>query len=77
MGLAAVVHRSRTFHHRSAALLPALCRCGEDFRGTDLSRGCELCDTERLKIVGHAGPDEVVAPAVETDDAAVDTPNIS
>lgn len=76
VGLAAVVHGSRTFHNWCAVLLPALGGCRENLCGADFARRGELCDTERLKTVGHAGPDEVVAPAAEADDAAVDAPGV-
>lgn len=76
IGLAAVVHCSSALHDRSAILLPALRGRRKDFGCADLARRGEWCDAERLKLVGHAGPDEEVAPFAEAHDAAVDAPNI-
>lgn len=76
IGLAAVVYGSRAFHDGCTVLLPTMGWCRKDLRDANLSRRRKLCDTERLQFVGHAGPDKIIAPAAEADDAAVDTPGI-
>lgn len=76
VSLAAVIHSSRAFHDGCTVLLPALSRSRKNLRSANLSRRGERCNTERLKAIGHAGPDEIIAPAAEADDGTIDTPSV-
>lgn len=76
IGLATIVHGCRAFHNGSTILLPALGGCGKDLRRADLAGRGERCDAEGLQAVRHARPDEVVAPATESYDAAINAPSV-
>ena len=74
--LAAIVHRRSTFHDRGTVPLPAFSGRGENLGSADLAGRSERCDAERLELVRHARPDEVVTPFAEAEDAAVDAPDV-
>lgn len=76
VSLATVIQGSRAFHDGCAILLPALGGLRENLGGANLTRRSEWCNAKRLEVVRHAGPDKVVAPAAEANDAAIDTPGV-